>query len=580
MNLLKNMYRLLINNSLLIIVILFALIVGFYFPGTYWAFVDDGEMIQVSERMKSSLYLIPQFKISEWWADPQMGRYRPFYWLYHFLVYFIFGVNHTAHGVVQVGLMIGIVIAGYFTAYCITGKKLAGFIVGLLLTFNTLNQENWYRLGPQEAPMTFFIALAIMYMFLYIKQLSSQIGPYIDVKNFKLNFETKVSKLSLIKPNFVLSVIFTIPIYFMKENSVAFLSFSLVLLIWSFLLKSRRIIEFRGNLVFYFIFNIILAGFVRFMAFKGYSDGTYASDYLLAVPNILSNLRYYIFTIWITFEPVIILAALFALTKIANSVYRLKVDQILIFIFCLSTVFLSFFVIQLPWRYAIPRYLLPSMYIFMLLTGTLLHQLLINVNEKSTVKIFKEFGIVWVIKAADILIWTFIIVTLAYNIIMMSQYISRVVNLTINFNKPLIAYLEENVINDGTVFLDTPPGTALELRQEIGLHLSIFAGRKDVKVEYFSDVGAFKTGDVLLRAGELKQVSNDIEVKKFVQNKPNRIDIHLESRLYYPPMQFMKDYMRTYISKNTNGQKTGFYPVLSESQDNYYWELYKLTNTK
>src|SRR3990172_8560547 len=163
---------------------------------------------------------------------------------------------------------------------------------------------------------------------------------------------------------------------------------------------------------------------------------------------------------------------------------------------------------------------------------------------------------------------------------MMGQYISRIYRLTTNFNRPLISYLAENTGLGGTVILDTPIGTAVELKQEIGLHLKLFFGRGDVVVEYFQNVTKPRENDILLRAGEFRQVSTSNNFSEGTLASVKKIGIYIEHKLYYSPIRFIGEYLPPYVVSYLKGGMPRPKFILASSVDNYYWEIYKINPVK
>src|SRR5258706_1573949 len=501
MKLLKETLNKVQNNIGLTLLVITTICIGGFAPSTYWSFVDDGEMIEVSQRMSSTIGILFKGHILQWLTDPQVGRFRPAYWFYHWLVYTQFGISHFGHGLIQFLLILVIVIACYLTALKISGSKVAGFLAGILFVANTLNQENWYRLGPQEAPLIFFLALSVLFMVFYIVSEKSLQKYSINLKDlFKRPIYYLLSLIpsrndlknifrfnnKLAKAYFFMSIAMLFPAYFMKENSLAFVIFPVMIYIWSAVVDHSK--KLKGPVFFYMIWNLALLMLARYGASMNYRSGSYASDYILTFQNIKSNFTGYATSIWITFEPLLITTGIYLIFKLIGLYNNRKITYLDYFVLIFGMVFLSFFMVQLPWEFEIPRYLFPGIYFFSICLGILLSNTINGLNQISKDKFLRKFGLngygTFLVK----LIWFLVFIVTSYNLLMIGQSLTRIYGLTNNFNKPLISNLANNVKENGTVVLDTPPGTALELKQEIGLHLRLFFNRPDIKVIYFDNV--------------------------------------------------------------------------------------------
>ena len=269
MKLIRSSVDLVRGNILFLILMVLMIGLGAWMPSSYWSFVDDGEIIEVSQRMDSSLNLLTKGQVLEWLKDPQVGRFRPVYWLFHYIVYALFGISHFGHGFMQLLLIWGTGIFGYLTAKKISGSKVAGFLAGLIFTANTLNQENWYRLGPQETPLMFFISMAVFFLMLFLSEELNFKDLWIefkrvDKKYLKIAIQSLVPKINWFRVlfkfgskrqavYFYITLIATFLAYFTKENSIAFLAFPILLYIWISQVKSKTADFLKPKIFFYLI---------------------------------------------------------------------------------------------------------------------------------------------------------------------------------------------------------------------------------------------------------------------------------------------------------------------------------------
>jgi hypothetical protein len=562
----------------------------------YWAFVDDGEIIQVSQRMNANLSLLDQGKVLEWLKDPAVGRFRPGYWLYHFFAYRVSGINHFGHGFIQLLLMVLTVIFIYLIVKAISKSQRASLLAGVFFLVNTLNQENWYRLGPQEAPMLFFLAAGILSILYFIKAVLGEVGlenAVVGVNGLSIgSFLRAVPSLKNLfyfrnKRElfyFLSAIVLVTPAYFIKETTLAYLAFPVFIYLWSCLISDSSSKSIKSKLFIFLIWNVFLAIVVRYFVMSAFSNQSYAANYLLEWANIKSNFFSYIRDIWITFEPIIIVAGIGSFLEFILFVFSKKpvIKQKEFWLFTALVLAISFFAIQLPWRYSVTRYLFPTLYFLAIFLGIQIDKILLFFEKSIKKDPMPEIHFGATSYFGLFLIWGSILVVGWYNLIMIYGYTNRVYRLSNDFNKSLIEFLSANTAKNGKVYLDTPPDTALELKQEIGLHMNLFYNRNDVSVVYYnpSVVKQINPGDVLLRAGEFKQVSKDYELRNLRLSSPKRIDIELVNKLYYPPLQLVKDYVNKWFWNLLIKGTVDFNPVLSVSQDNYFWQIYDVEGKK
>jgi len=146
--------------SLFVIAVVAAL---FVFPCTinsWWFYLDDPMTLRVSRDL---------FSNSSWiFPDNSTGRYFPIYWLYHAVIYHMFGESPFAFFLVQSLVILASAFLIYFITLHITENKTGAVIAALLFLTGTAMPENAYTLGKAEPKALLFILLALLLLVKYI----------------------------------------------------------------------------------------------------------------------------------------------------------------------------------------------------------------------------------------------------------------------------------------------------------------------------------------------------------------------------------------------------------------------------
>ena len=503
---LKFLKRITWQEKILFITVFF---VGFPTVFVIWAFVDDGYAALISQRMTGAILDGNVNLFFSQIVEPELGRLRPFYWIYQWLTFIVGGYNHFYHHLIHFGLLLLTSFLLFKIVKEISKSSNAAFLSVLFFIINKDNVENWYRLGPQE-PLLVFLLLGSFYFLL---------------KSTKNIF-------------FILSLVFLFCAYFTKETSLAFLPVSFL-----FFLFKRNKYHF-----VYFLSNLFLAILTRGIAMTlGSFENNYASFYQLDFSRIVHNTLLLFRHVIYTFDPLIFIAISAFLFTVIFHLKNNKFRSHPLFIWRLIGLmwFFSFVLIQSPWEFVLTRYLLPAyvgLSIFLGIEYKLLLDFLKSVlNDKS---LSKEFRIFFVLSKWFVFFLFFLILT--SNVLSVLNY-QRFV--TTDFDEQMLKLI--SVAPEGaTVYFNFEKGDAnMELNYEIPLHLRLFFDRQDLNFNYLdsSSETLFKNGDLILSGNgvpayseeEIKSFSNVLEKKHF-ERKFNSFNIMRPEHLFLTMITFKK----------------------------------------
>ncbi len=565
-----------------------ALFIGGRLPFLYWSFVDDGELILVAQKITAAFLTFNPIEFIASFQDPAIGRFRPAYWVYHWLDYVFFGTNRFGHGAVQLALIIAIVVVIYYLTKKITNSRRAAFLAGLFMVMNRLLEENWYRLGPQEAPMSFFLILGTYALVASLQNVWNKDSFQVVLKSWNqwdfsrlslsfknigistLSFESKQEKKL-----FWLACLLMIPGYFMKESSLAFLSFGLLLYILSFLVPIN--FQLRTKIFWFLVVNILLVVLVRVGTVLSFQEGSYAESYQFSLGKMIISFKAYLTAIRDTFEPLI---SLIFGSLIIQTIFILLGERVFNRIFIWKIIFLltggAFLIILLPWNFDIPRYLFPTFVFFSMFMGIQLNEIFtffeenIKRNKQIPSLMLGSFGYLF-----SGLLWIIIAGVVWFNVITMMAYINRISGLSNDYNQKIVANLAQLTAPSGTVYLNTFPGTALELKYELDYHLQLFYQRPDVSVVYFvpEQNQQLKTGDILLGGTDFRQYPEDQLPKNVTFSEDLILPVHLDDPVYYNFMNMVKILPRRLIWNYFTKMPWDFNPIWGYSESNYYWRI-------
>lgn len=453
-----------------------------------WNLVDDGTLILKSLEINHALKSFDFPNLLNILIEKDIGRFRPFYYLFYWLIFLIGGKVVSFYFLVHFLLLGSIVFLIYKIGNTLFDKN-PGFWASFLFLISSLNADHWYRLGPQE-PILLFGLLISLYSFLMIFQR----------KNITLLY-------------YVLSFLFLPAALLTKETSIAFIIPLSFLFIYIWLERNNKSFQKKYNYIFlknYFLFAILISSIVFMISNEFKNDGDYTRIYSLTINLLRTNLTSYFRVVSGSFFPIfpigIVLAGIVWLKNMR------KIDQTP-WVFFWLVWFLSFLAILLPWPILLGRYLIPSLVGICLLMGYAMGRF---------EALFKN----------SIIRNTFLIASVFFFTV---QNISPIINAmlnTISGTRTLEKVLDEVAFsapkNSKVYFNFKESGAVMEVVYETDLHLRYFKGRPDLMVEYLSNkqipsgwfvISAFVSNNYLLyKEEDLEKKLNLKKEKSFDYN--------------------------------------------------------------
>lgn len=456
-------------------VVLFVVIFIFGFPSLFvsWGLLDDGAFIMVAQKIQAYIAALDFNSLLNLFFEKEPGRFRPFYWIFNWLVYLIGGKSAFFHHLVHFVMFTAICFLIFTIVKNLSHSKSAALLSGILFAAGMHNIENWYRLGPQETLLT----LLLMVSLYSLVQISIKLK-----KKYPLS---RASKMTLI-----LGLLCLFFAYFTKETSIAVIPFAFVLFIMAGFTRKQFKKNSWFNICVLFLIINIFAGLVSFL-FVRYvkSQGFYSANYEVSLLRLMGNAKSIIRGLRSSYEPFFSLFAVVFLISIPQSLSKKKIfnwDFLWQILFLLWSIF--FFLIQIPWVFVLGRYFMPALAGLVIFWGLLIGQ----VSRR-----FHAFRKVWL---GLILLCLFYF--LFRNGIPSSNYARNEIFGTVKISN-LLGLAAREAPPKSVVYFNLEPGDAtIELIFESDLHLKLFHNRPDLEARYLDleKEKEFPQGTILISA--------------------------------------------------------------------------------
>lgn len=126
-----------------------------------FSLIDDTEAIKRSINL-SQQFSQGDFSQTSWiFLEQDTGRTRPFYWIFFYLRYLLFGQNAFLFHLSDILVSLGVLFSVYYLVKKISSSSWLAFFTTLPVLFFYRSFENFYRLGPQEPLMLLLILLSL-----------------------------------------------------------------------------------------------------------------------------------------------------------------------------------------------------------------------------------------------------------------------------------------------------------------------------------------------------------------------------------------------------------------------------------
>lgn len=459
------------TNWHIIILLIVILLVGLPSLSVDWLILDDGFSILKSQQISLAFKTFNFQELLNIIVERDLGRFRPAYWMYQWLVYLIAGINpvfqHLIHLVINA--LTVFLIYGIGRNFKLSGK--AVLIGCLLFILSPFNFEHWYRLGPVEPRMVLWLALSLFFLTKVFKEIQEErsLKPY----------------------DLLLSIVFLLLVYLTKETAMAMLPFSAILIIGYRLLNGKKQkTEWRRTAFLYFLANVLFSLLSLLIVSAIKNQGSYSSNYSL---NLSESFKVFIGYAKLIINSYGLFSLIFAFSFLLSLRQKLSTQKFMRFVFFAGSIL--FVAVILPWAIPMGRYLEPA-----LLFLVLYLQFEAENFFKLGKKIQKQFRFK--------LDFAYVILLIAFGYFLFRQgpgMLNQIIgNISDTRNtRALFTYIAANSPRNGKVFLNLKKNDAtIELVYESQLHLTLFYNRPDLVVDYLNEenLANLKTGDTVFNA--------------------------------------------------------------------------------
>lgn len=436
-----------------------------------WLILDDGVMILISQKLSLALKTFNFQEIINLLIEKDLGRFRPAYWIYQWLVYLIAGINPVFQHLIHL-------IVNSLTVFLIYGigrnfglSKKAVFIGCLLFVMAPFNFEHWYRLGPVEPRIVFWLALSVFFLSI----------------NLKAVLEQRTAK----PYHFFFSIFFLFLAYLTKETVIAIFPLSLLLIAgYKFLSNRKQVIEWRKTTLFFCLANFLFSLVSLAVVLMIKNQGSYSSNYSL---DLGASFKVFIGYARLIMSSYGLFSLIFILTFLLRLRQKLSMQKFMQLIFLGETLF--FIAIILPWSFPMARYLEPAL---------LFLAIYFQFEAENFLELGKDIRKKFRLRAD----FTYIIFLIAFGYFLFRQgpgMLSQIIgNITDTRNtRALFSYIAANTPEKGSVYVNLKKSDAtIEVVYESQLHLALFYNRPDLTVSYLDNENLknLKNGDIVFNA--------------------------------------------------------------------------------
>lgn len=459
MPIVDSLKRLLQRFPRLPLVILLTVSVLFLLPQLQvpWMLIDDGEDLRIVRELNESF---SKFDFGHLFRfEAHNGRFRPVYWLFHWLTISILGHNAYLHHLGHLFLYLLITLLFYLLVNHLSRSSMAAFFSGLFFLVWGPGAENLYRLGTAEPQLVLYLLLTLFF---------------------------------LVRGNLILSL-FTLPLVYLSKESgtiLVIISFFIVLITLFWKTKEKIMLSSKRAAIYLFA-NIFLAIFVRWLMFHFNVAGGYSSSYIFSLNQITNGTLQYLKMIYTNYGALFLICLVMLFYKILrllfgrrNKNHVLKWEIIFVFWFFIFVLF------QSPWVFIMGRYLPPALLGLCYVLGVEFVNLY-KFSQKQ-IKTTRWGSIIFLLLA---LLFLRAVVPGGKQIFAMY----RKVSLSESTNTKAISFLAQSTPSNGRIFYNFSDG-AVEFLYEMGVHFTLLYNRPDIETSYLYLEGDsdFKKGDIIV----------------------------------------------------------------------------------
>jgi hypothetical protein len=428
------------------------------------------------------------------------GRFRPVYWFYQMVVWFVgrnsYQFHHFAHMLVIGTGMLFV----YLIVRQLTNSRWLSFFASLFFLLTPLNTENLFRLGPQEPLMLVFLGLFFLLL----------------IKGRRLLLPCLVLVLAI----------------FTKETSIAV--FPILFFYYVYGRQSNIVKNKKQGL---YIWITVCVSVLVMILTTLLQRGGYSTNYSFNTVAILDNMTIYFKELTDNTSLIFPLIPFIYIVRIGvglikkRNIFDSKLD---LFEFVFFAGFILFLGIQLPWKYALVRYLMPAGYFLILFSF---------IEIYSSLKILRKFKFV---KNHKRILIVFLTLIAFYAFALMGlDVVLKASSSVSNYGafKRMAEYPKNTIL-----LMNMREGeSTMELVYETQVHLSEFWGRGDIKVEYL-DWQNLPTGKYIIAdSDQFPRAVPRAELNKRFNNKFTFVDNNSRRLVLTTPLELIKQAVKKVV---------------------------------
>ncbi len=469
-----------------------------------FSLIDDGLVIDKSNEFVSKITNL-NFRELDWLLlESRTGRSRPIFWLFMFIQYWFVGNNSFTLHILRIIFSASLISLVYYISYKLTKSKFVGILASLPALLFYRNVENFYRLVSQEIPMTLFLLLGIVLAFEFKKKwLGKIVGPLL-----------------------ILSAILT------KETAI----FVVPLLLLGLLIDKENEKTWQQL----FLTSLIGIAYIFIARFFNYGKQNYSSNFKVDLQTWFKTFQEYKLQLDSSW-----LSRLLQLSGISLVIAAIKKDRLKISL--ISLVWLSAsFLILLPWKLALGRYLTPVLpAIGLFIAFETYRQIKYSLKNPIFVILLGVFVYYWA---------NFIFTNTIQSLNIATDFVARE-----KANAVMVDTAVKSMPKNSTLYFNFEKNpNHYEWISEAERHFRLFHNRSDLKTSLFnekSDVEFLATWSFPDNQIPISSLSDDVLLKK----------IETKTQQYNP---ILKDSLKTLVESGT--------PLIPTYSSSYIWHLHKL----
>lgn len=489
----------------------------------YWALIDDGWEVTFAKNLFDKLLTLNLSGFASTLSEGD-GRLRIVFWIYRIFLWIIGGHNSQIYHLANMLVIGATVLFIYLVVEKITKSKIISTFGAIFYLIIPTNTENIIRIGTAEPLLVLLISIVL----------------YLMVENRKV----------------LLPCIFLLLAIFGKETSV----FALFPVLFVYYILSKKYKFVKNKKLSFVLWLCVAVSAILVVVISLLQRRGYSTNYVFDLPMFAGNLLIYIKDL--TKNTLFVLPILFATfySKLIydifkNKKFNLSMTDFFELIFSLG--FICFLIVQLPWKYAVSRYLMPEVYFAIVFMAIEISRIYQHFNKTNLFNRKK-----WITP----LIFSMLIISFlswGYRLIVSERQILSNYSAFENMSK---------LPKGTTLLLNIPNGG--EYEEEIRTQLHEFWGRRDINVGVLDLSKKLPDSYIVINSNQWSGRYLKQELMSKYKNISNVItaDRYL---VIATPDEVARCFVKTVAPFLIERKSSGFCNLYSYLQVQNSWEFYK-----